>query len=498
MNLSALTSKLTPRGWLAVGGSAAAAIAFVYLLMSMASAPSYTTLMAGVNPAQTSKITSALSTAGIGYELQNNGTAVAVQSGQVAQARVALAGQGLLDTSSTEALQLPSQSLGASDQQQNEAYQQALEQQLDDEIESMQGVTSAEVDLVIPNTTAELFGSSTAASASVLLDDSATFDTGSAKGIADLVAGAVQGLSASNVTITDQTGEILWPESADGGSSALLAAQSADQAYDTQQESRIDGMLAAMLGAGKAQVSISADLNTNQQSLQSVTYATKGVPLTTNTSTETLTNKGGSISGANTVTGVGTTGSGNSNYSDKTSQTDWGVNKTVTQTQISPGAINKQFISLIVDKSVPASAMTGLQDAVKADAGYLTGRDTFTSGTVAFVKLPKAAGPAATTQMIGYAKYALIGIASLVFLIFISRMLRKREIEGFARGEPTWLRELEAPRPLATVEAEQLEAPSPIRQLRAPINVAKKQVEDLVERDPDRVASQVRAWMAED
>ncbi len=65
MNLSQITSKLTPRGWLIAGGATAAAIVFVYLLMSMASAPSYTTLMAGVDPAQTGKITSALSTAGV-------------------------------------------------------------------------------------------------------------------------------------------------------------------------------------------------------------------------------------------------------------------------------------------------------------------------------------------------------------------------------------------------------------------------------------------------
>ena len=37
-----------------------------------------------------------------------------------------------------------------------------------------------------------------------------------------------------------------------------------------------------------------------------------------------------------------------------------------------------------------------------------------------------------------------------------------------------------------------------MKQLRPPVNVAKRQVEDLVERDPDRVAQQVRAWMAED
>ena len=41
-------------------------------------------------------------------------------------------------------------------------------------------------------------------------------------------------------------------------------------------------------------------------------------------------------------------------------------------------------------------------------------------------------------------------------------------------------------------------APVEIAQLRAPVNVAKKQVEDLVQREPDRVAMQVRAWMAED
>jgi flagellar biosynthesis/type III secretory pathway M-ring protein FliF/YscJ len=48
------------------------------------------------------------------------------------------------------------------------------------------------------------------------------------------------------------------------------------------------------------------------------------------------------------------------------------------------------------------------------------------------------------------------------------------------------------------VEAEQLEAPARIMQLRSPLNVARQQVEDLVEREPDRVASQVRTWMAED
>ena len=97
--------------------------------------------------------------------------------------------------------------------------------------------------------------------------------------------------------------------------------------------------------------------------------------------------------------------------------------------------------------------------------------------------------------MLGYAKYALVGLGALLFLFFIARLLKRRENESFA-GKPTWLRELESPRPLAALEAAESH---PTRSLScSPVNVAKRQVEDLVERDPDRVAQQVRAWMAED
>ena len=75
-------------------------------------------------------------------------------------------------------------------------------------------------------------------------------------------------------------------------------------------------------------------------------------------------------------------------------------------------------------------------------------------------------------------------------------MLRRREKETFA-GQPTWLRELETPRPLAALgsgDEPQTDGQAPA----VPVNVPKRQVEELVERDPDRVAQQVRAWMSED
>src|SRR3954470_10159115 len=78
-----------------VAVSGVAILAIAVLLLKVATAPSYTLLSAGIDPAQSGKVIAALDQAGISYQLQSNGTAVSVQASQVAQARVALAGQGV-------------------------------------------------------------------------------------------------------------------------------------------------------------------------------------------------------------------------------------------------------------------------------------------------------------------------------------------------------------------------------------------------------------------
>ena len=90
-NFGEMAKKMSPKGWVMLGGSLVLGVAFLMIVMSVASKPSYSTLEAGIDPAQTGKITSTLSGAGISYQLQNNGTAIGVDSSQMAQARVARA-----------------------------------------------------------------------------------------------------------------------------------------------------------------------------------------------------------------------------------------------------------------------------------------------------------------------------------------------------------------------------------------------------------------------
>src|SRR2546423_5930896 len=90
-NLLALPAR--SKGVLAV--SAVAILAIGFFMLKLATAPSYTLLTSGLDPAQTGKITSALDAKKIAYKLQNNNTALAVTASQVEQARIALASQNV-------------------------------------------------------------------------------------------------------------------------------------------------------------------------------------------------------------------------------------------------------------------------------------------------------------------------------------------------------------------------------------------------------------------
>src|SRR4051794_20043767 len=144
--------KLPTRSKIALGLSALGIVGVLLFMFKLASAPSYTTLASSLQPADTGKVTAALDAQGIGYELQANGTAVAVEKAKVAQARIAMATAGVNASSSAQkGFELfDNQKLGASDFQQQVTYQRALEGEIANTITQVQGVTGAQVQLVLP------------------------------------------------------------------------------------------------------------------------------------------------------------------------------------------------------------------------------------------------------------------------------------------------------------------------------------------------------------
>ncbi len=518
MPISQLASRLTTRGWLIAGGFAVGAILFVYLFLHMVSQPSYSTLASGLEPAQTGKMTSALSEHGIAYELQNNGTALAVQSNQTAQARVALAGSGLLDNTQPGFSLFEKENLGESNFQQQVTYQRALQGQLEQTIDAVQGVSGAQVELVLPSSQSQVFGENqSGASAAVLLSGTTTLPPTSVQGIAQLVSSSVPGLALGKVTITGASGQLLWPQAAGSAGGGGNSVQETEQRYDQSMAASLDAVLAQILGPGKAQVLVYANMNVNQATQEQLTYGKAGVPLQQSKDLETLT---GSGSGAGGVTGTanvgtGTSAGGKSNYKHETTSSTLGVSKTVTHTTIAPGTVESQHVSVLLDHSVPAASIPAIREAITNAAGIQTKRgDTISIGQLAFAKAPEA-GASSTGSMLGYAKYALLGIGALLFMFFTTRSLRRRENDTIVE-EPVWLRELEAPMRLSDLRRESSGGPAPALAgvVPAPGNgngngsgngnghaggePLRRQVEQLAESDPDRVAQQLRNWMRED
>src|ERR671933_1359552 len=507
MPFRTLLANTTPKGKAVLAASALGIVAALVIMVKLASAPSYTTMLTGLDPAETGKITAALDSSGVGYEIKNNGTALAVDKGKVAQARIALAEQGLPAKGQPGFELFDKQKLGASDFQQKVTYQRALEGQIASTIGQVQGVGGAQVSLVLPED--QLFSEDqTPATAAVLLQgSSAGLDPSAVRGIASLVSSSVKGLKPQNVSITDATGQLLWPTSeasaANGGSANKLTTQSR---FNTSLQGSLDAMLAQTLGPGKAHVQVSSDLNVDQSTLDKLTYAKKGVPLKQTNETERLRGGGGGAGGAagtaGNLPGYAQAGAGgsNSNYQRRSTQTDFGVDKTIQRTKVAPGQINRLSVGLVVDKSVPPAQVAQLKNAVSAAAGIDAKRgDVLNVSQVAFAKpatTAPAAGPLGSGGMLDYAKYGAAGLGLLAFLFFVMRHLKRRERESL--GEPTWLRQIQAPTPLADLEAGRTtRMPAVPAEMPGP-SATRLSAESIAEKDPERVAQQIRTWMEED
>lgn len=505
MPARALLANLSTRGKIILGASVLGGLVVLYLLYSMATAPSYTTMLTGLDPKQTGEVTATLDERGIAYELQNNGTALAVQKGQEAQARIALASSGVPASTEDGYKILDEQRLGTSNFQQQVNYQRALEGEIAKTIEEVDGVNGVQVQLVLPDRDAQLFADEVApATAAVLLSGQTMLDENQVRGIAQLVTNSVPGLRTDKVTITDGGGSMLWPTSAGGSSGGLYEKQAAEARYNQQLGSNLTAMLARTVGSDKVQVQVNADLDAREGTQERLVYGRDGTPLTNREERETLTGRGTTAGGAagtatNNPPAYAAQGGQDSDYRRESLDEQLGVNKTVTRTNLPPGAVQRLNVAVIVDESIPAAMMPQIRDAIVSAAGIDEARgDNLSLGRMAFARLPEPAATSPVDDIWDYARYALIGLGALLFLLFVTRQLRKREQETLG-GEPTWLREIEAPRTLAELERlEEPIAPTRVLPLRSPENPARMQVEELVERNPERVAQQVRAWMAEE
>ena len=503
-------------------GAVAIFIVGVFLLMRFSGATSYATLASSTSASDAAAITKQLDDLGIRYKLTDGGTTVQVPASDLDKARIELASSNVLDGGGVVGNEIFDKSnLGATDFTNRVNLVRATEGELSRTIGRLDPVATATVKIAMPQE--QLFTDDqdpTTAAVVIGMKPGMTLDSGQVKGVTKLVSMAVPGLKAGDVTITDSQGNILNADAIEASGSTAAAQRIAlETRYETSLQSRIDSMLAATLGPGKAVSQVNAVLDLDKVTTDSETFDKKSsTPLEAETSEETLKSGAGgtgAVAGASANVPTGSTypatasGSGTTDYS-KTSETQRnGVNRVRSQVEKTPGTVTSQSIAVQVSDEVPAAVQASIEDTVKAAVGFEDARDTVRVQSVPFAKdgtaVTDAAAAAAAAKSGGGAAAGggldLMGlaktggaVAGLLLLILVARKSLRRRQSDLEKALPELLKR----GPVPVSELGPGGAATPLRQLegqrKTPIEA---QMEDLALRKPDDVAQLLRGWLLE-
>lgn len=498
-----VVSKLTLTQRVFIGAGIITALLGVLLLSSRTSTVDMAVLYTDLKAADASEITSQLSATGVKYKLADSGATVMVPRSEVYQLRLDMSGQGLPASNEGYAL-LDKQGITTSEFKQQVDFQRAMEGELARTIEAIDGVDTARVSLVLSKDTVFVDApTKTTASVMIRTTGNAELPDESVQGIRHLVASSVKDLKPENVNITDGAGRQL------GAANSSAAADKARTAFEGQVANTITEMIGRVVGPDRVTVTVAAELNLDEKSDQSETWARPegtqdgkdGLITAENGSTETYSGATPSQTGL-----LGPDGSpiqdsteSASNYDKGTAGKDYALDRTITTTKYATGNVKKLSVAVALDESsVTAEQATQIEALVKAAANVDEGRgDTvvvtrLTFDTRASDELTQAekdrAAAAATSQMMATLRLGVLALLVLLGMFLAYRSVRRARQVVIEEIPAT---ELERAVDTAVVPVSTTE-PAP-----SDTDVARRGVEDFADRNPEQTAQLMRAWMNE-
>ncbi|THD79177.1 MAG: flagellar M-ring protein FliF [Phenylobacterium sp.] len=491
-------------------------------------------------------ITQALDQSGVKYEVKGDGSTIMVPRDQVASTRLMLSGKGL-PTSGSVGYEIFDQgnALGQTDFVQQLNRQRALEGELGRTIRSLDGITSARVHLVLPKR--QLFeeeAEQPSAAVSIGVGGREP-NADNVRAIQNLVAGAVPNLKPDRVTVVDQHAKTL------SGGDTGLAAEGDSRKTEVEQRiaKQVKGLVEGVVGAGKARVNVSADLDLSQVTLQQKTFDPDGQVVRSESTTgenskENQPESNGQASVAANIPN-GAVGAGSSNNSSATdrqeSTTNYEISET-TRTEIQqPGTVKRLSVAVAVDGATPigkdgkagpytprtAQEMQQIQDLVRSAVGFNQQRgDQVTVVNVKFPTADDGEGVAAANPLMGFdkndimraAEIGVLGVVALLMMLFIVRPLLKGATGGgpmpmMIGGQPVTQVVTRADGQVMQVTVDpqtgqQLALPGPVSgDLEQKIDIARiegqvkassvKRVSEFVEKHPEESVSILRSWLHE-
>ena len=354
----------------------------ILLVTWMAGRPSYGVLFSNLEPEDAGAITQKLKELTVDYHLASSGRTIEVPTDKVYDLRLSLASEGLPKGGAIGFELFDKNQFGASDFTQHLNYQRALQGELERTISQLDGVTAARVHLALPQK--RVFTEQqdpTTASVVVHLRPGYEMPERQVGGIVHLVSSAVEGLKPSDVSVHDAQGELLSTES---NSTSLSGTQvEMQERYERRMEGELTHLAEQVLGAGKAAIRVSTELDWDQTETTSETYrgagrGGKGIAVDEQTSTETYTRPDagtegglpGTSSNLDQSTPTETTNRNQAGtYNNSRIQNRYAVNKVVERKVSAPGKVRRVSVAVLLDGKISIPKQRALKDAFAAAAG---------------------------------------------------------------------------------------------------------------------------------
>lgn len=427
--------------------------------------PNYAVLFSNLSERDGGQIVTTLQQQNIPYKINDTGTAIMVPGNIVHDTRLRLASQGLPRGGLVGFELMENQKLGVSQFSEQINYQRALEGELARSIQSLGAIRAARVHLAIPKQTAFLRDEQKpSASVLVSLYPGRTLEPSQVAGIVHLVAASVPQLSASQVSLIDQDGNLISQPKNEGKDPELDPSQlKYAQEIEASYIKRIETILEPVVGAGNVRAQVSADIDFSQIEQVAETYKPNPAPETAVRSQQTTEN------GTNTPSAAGVPGAltnqppvpataplttppaaGGANARgastpepvnfNRNATTNYELDKTVRHTKGVPGSIRRLSVAIVVNNKMDAAKgkaaprtdieMKQITDLAREAMGYSKERgDTLNVANAPFTVTDKAGidGPPLWKDpwLIDVAKDAAkyLVLAVLAFLIW-RRMLK--------------------------------------------------------------------------
>jgi flagellar M-ring protein FliF len=467
--------------------------------------PNFVPLFSNLSPSDASAIVEALKGDKVPYELDDGGRTVLVPSEKLYEQRIALASRGLPEGGSVGfggGFEIfDKQALGQTDFLQHLNYQRALQGELARTIGGLGGVESARVHLAMPERS--LFASSDrrpSASVVVKLAAGRTLSPAQIDGIVHLVAASVQDLDADSVTVVDESGRILTPDRRGGDTAGISsAALEYQHAVERQIADRVETMLGAVVGPGKALARVAATLDFSRVERTEETYDPDRTALKQSRTTREESTGARPANGApgvqanltNDAAAAPTEGGEGPKSQRKDETQSFEVSKVVERTVGATGAVKQLSVAVLIDGTYteeggekkftprPQEEIDRLKELVKSAVGFSEKRgDKIEIASVQFQTAELPPGEGVVGGVLRTAQPYVMRV--LAFGVFVFAMLWIVRPMVASLGTATARRTL----------------PGRVTGPEAALAITQENVA-LAQQNPERAAQLVREWLSE-